>query len=58
VPSYSNRFPAAVAQPVPITLSLASSTSIVDLVANSTPFASSSRPALTLCDPRKTPVAL
>lgn len=56
--SYSNRVPAAVAQPAPIRLSLASKTSIAEWVVNSSPLAPSSRVAVIFCDPIKTPLAL
>ena len=54
---YSNRFPAAVAQKVPILLSLASKTSTTDLVVNSSPLAPSSKVAVIFCDPMKKPLA-
>lgn len=57
-PGYSNRVPAAVAQPVPMRLSSASKISIADLEANSSPPAPSSKAAVTFCDPRRTPLAL
>ena len=48
----------AVAQPVPITSSLTSRISMAERDANSSPLAPSSKAAVTLCDPRKTPLAL
>ena len=55
---YSNRVPAALAQPVPIRLSLASKTWIAELEVNSFPLAPSSKAAITFCDPMNTPLAL
>jgi hypothetical protein len=56
--SYSNRVPAAVAQPAPIGLPLTSRTSIADVVVNSSSPGPSSKAPVTFCDPMKTPTAL
>jgi hypothetical protein len=56
--SYSNRAPTAVAQPVPIRLSLTSRILIAERDANSSPLAPSSNAAMTFTDPSKTPLAL
>jgi hypothetical protein len=55
---YSNRVPAAVAQKVAITLSLASKTLTIECVINSSPLAPSSNEDVTFCDPIKTPLEL
>ena len=55
---YSNRFPTAVAQPVPTTLPLTSRTLISDLEAKSSPPAKSSKAAVIFCEPRRTPPVL
>jgi hypothetical protein len=55
---YSNRVPAAVAQPVPIGLPLTSKTSMVDVVVNSSSPGPCSKAPVTFCDPTKTPTAL
>ena len=54
---YSNRVPAAVAQPVAIRLPLASKISIVEFVVNSLPLAPSSKAAVIFCEPTKIPLA-
>jgi hypothetical protein len=54
---HSNRFPAAVAQPATMRLSLAAKTSIEEFVVNSSPLAPSSKAAVTFCDPMNSPLA-